>query len=58
LNNSWVDNPADPALQALLRNVFPANHPMKEFPGYAGSEFLRQNEYLLHTKRVQMETIK
>ncbi len=58
LNNSWVDNPADPALQALLRNVFPANHPMKEFPGYAGSEFLRQNEDLLHTKRVQMETIK
>ena len=58
LENSWVDLPNDSALQGLFRDIFPDNHPMKEFPGYVGSEFLRQNEDLLKIRKDQMETIK
>ena len=57
LNHSWVNLPNDSALQDLFRNIFPADHPMKKFPGYIGSEFLRRNEDMLNTKREQMETI-
>ncbi len=57
LENSWVDLPNDSALQGLFRDIFPDKHPMKEFPGYVGSEFLRQNEDLLKIRKDQMETI-
>ena len=58
LDNSWVNLPNDSASQVLFRNIFPDNHPMKEFPGYVGSEFLRQNGDLLKIQKDQMETIK
>jgi putative glycosyltransferase (TIGR04372 family) len=47
LQDTWIDVPDDNRLQDRFRNVFPQNHPMRFFPGYIGSEFLRQNEELL-----------
>lgn len=47
LEGVWESDPGDKALQDMFRDIFDADNPMTEFPGYLGAEFTRQNKDLL-----------
>ena len=47
LSGEWIEKSEDHLLQERFKAVFPENHCMCDFPGYAGSGFLRDNQYML-----------
>ena len=47
LSGEWIGNSEDHLLQERFKAVFPEDNCMRDFPGYAGSGFLRNNQYLL-----------
>ena len=47
LDGTWVPHEDDVKQNDRFRAVFPTDHPMRKFPGYQGSEFLRDTVRLL-----------
>lgn len=47
LEGNWLPEPDDSELQNQFRKIFPADNPMREFPGYLGAEYTRQNRDII-----------
>ena len=47
LDESWSPNIDESKLQQKFRAMFPNGHPMVNFPGYVGTDFLAKNHALL-----------
>ena len=47
IDNTWTEKADEEELMDSYREIFPAGHPMRSFPGRVGTKFMRTNHSLL-----------